>query len=105
MHFDWTINITTLVSVVGILFAIVAGIYRFQSWINVSQLKADHTIDLITLRVHQIEEWMKTHTVDANAREITSNDLRAAVAKLTIMADMSERRLQRIEDKADAVKG
>ena len=98
MHFDWTINVTSLLGVVGAIAAVITGIFKFQSWIRVSQLKADHTVDLLALRIHTLEEWMKNHIVESEARNVTGNELKAAVAKLTYMAETTERRMQRLED-------
>jgi len=56
------------------------------------------SVKLLGQRMDGFEEWRAAHEADARERDDLLKKLEVAAEKLTLLADMAERRLEKLED-------
>jgi hypothetical protein len=54
---------------------------------------------LLTQRMNGFSKWVEKHEIQDEARDAVQIELKVATEKLTVLAALAERRLERLEDK------
>ena len=54
---------------------------------------------LLTQRMNGFAKWVEKHEIQDEARDVVQIELKVATEKLTVLASLAERRLERLEDR------